>query len=174
MGFLSPFSRWVSQGLKPRYAFPQNHPETTGECLQRSWAYFSGVFQAGLGQTKETAGSAGLIQIPLEGDLGLLLNLVVLDMLFPQFSDLPHSVTCPLPGPGPDHLQATAEAQGNAQGGHEGVGCRLGRKSQSSQRDMWTRVPSPVPARPRWENSENQADSSLVFHPSLFSTFFPF
>lgn len=87
---------------------------------------------------KERAGSTGLIQTPLGGDLGLLLNLVVLDTLSPQFSDLAPSVTCPFPVPGPDHLQATAEAQGNPQVGHEGVGCgsasqgRLGRKSQNT------------------------------------------
>lgn len=177
VGFLSPFSRWVSQGLKPRCAFPQNHPETTAECLQRIWAYFSGVFQVGLGQTKETAGSAGLIQIPLEGDLGLLLNLVVLDMLSPQFSDLPPSVTCPLPGPGPDHLRVTAEAQGNPQGGHEGVGCgsagqgRLGKKSQTCGHGSL----SSIPVRPRWEKKQQKPSRLLTcVPPEPLQHIFPF
>lgn len=99
--------------------------------------YFSGVFQVGSGQMKERAGSTGLIQTPL-GDLGLPPNLVVLDTLSPQFSDLAPSVTCPFPVPGPDHLRATAEAQGNLQAGHTRGGLwvsqpgSLGRKSQNT------------------------------------------
>lgn len=89
VGFLSPFSRWVSQGLKPRCSFPQSHPETTGECPQRSWAYFSGVFQAGSGQMKETAGSTGLIQIPFEGAWGSS------STLWSWTRCLPSSLICP-------------------------------------------------------------------------------
>lgn len=129
---------------------------------------------------KETAGSTGLIQIPLRGDLGLLLNLVVLDTLSPQFSDLHRSVTSPFLCQG----RTTCGRPLKPRGTHrlDTTGWAVGQPARASwaerarapRKTCGHRSPSSIPVRPRWgkKNNKNQADSSLVFHTSLFSTFF--